>query len=102
MSIDGKTYPFTEQNVNLSPEAHGVYELIEDGTTIYFGRAAGDDVTIRSRLQSHFRGDEGACTQAASHYRREVTERPVSREKELLDEYEAQHGKLPRCNKRRG
>lgn len=102
MSISGKSYQFTEANVNGSPEEKGVYELIEDGTTIYFGRAAGDTVTIRSRLQSHFRGDEGSCTQSATRYRREVTGRPIAREKELLDEYEALHGDLPRCNERRG
>ena len=101
MSLDGGKYPFTEENINRSPEQHGVYELIQNSTTIYFGRAAGDGVTIRSRLQSHFRGDDGSCTQQATHYRREINDRPKSREKELLEEYERSHGQLPRCNERK-
>lgn len=101
MPIAGPKYAFTAENVNNSPENHGVYVLYSEDVLIYIGRASGQGVTIRSRLQSHKRGDEGTCTQGASHYRREVTDRPVSREKELLDEYAAAHqGKLPRCNER--
>ena len=97
--IDGETYPFTQSNVDNSPPEHGVYELRRNGTTIYFGRAAGWEVTIRSRLQSHLRGDEGRCTQAATHYKREVTERAVTRERELLKEFALSHnGRLPECN----
>lgn len=98
MSITGKLYDFTESNVNQAPVNHGVYQLYDGPTTIYIGRAAGDGVTIRSRLQSHRRGDEGPCTKAAAHYKREVTSRPIARESELIDEYEEAHGKLPRCN----
>ena len=98
MSISGKLFSFTENNVNRAPAEHGVYQLYKDGVTIYIGRAAGEGVTIRSRLQSHFRGDEGSCTKAATDYKREVTSKPVSRERELIDEYENKYGKLPRCN----
>ena len=98
MSIQGEKYPFTQENVDRAPEKHGVYVLYDDGTTIYIGRAAGQGVTIRSRLQAHKRGDEGKCTQSASHYRREVTESAVSREEDLLEEFKKAHGKLPRCN----
>ncbi len=98
MPITGEKYAFTEDNVNLAPAEHGVYELYDADVTIYIGRASGDGVTIRSRLQSHWRGDEGPCTEAATHYRREVTSRPIARESELLDEYEEIYGELPRCN----
>jgi hypothetical protein len=101
MPISGSKYEFTEKNVNNAPDEHGVYALYDDEILIYHGRAAGDGVAIRSRLQSHFGGDEGPCTRGATHYRREANNSPKHREKELLDEFEAKFGRLPRCNERR-
>ncbi len=98
MPISGDLYDFTQDNVNKAPAVHGVYQLYEDGTTTYIGRAAGDGVTIRSRLKSHYSGTEGPCTKAADRYRREKNSRPVAREKELIDEYVNKYGRLPRCN----
>jgi hypothetical protein len=97
MSISGKGYGFTKENVDKSPTKIGVYALYDGGLTIYIGRASGED-TIRARLQSHQRGDEGSCTQRANGYKREECTNPVSREKELLEEYKQNSGKLPRCN----
>ena len=102
MSIPGDKYAFTEDNVNKAPDDHGVYQLLDGDVTIYYGRAAGDGVTIRSRLQSHRNGNEGKCTKGATHYRREVTTRPIAREKELLESYVNAHGRLPRCNEKVG
>lgn len=96
--LSGTRYEFTKANVDAAPESHGVYQLEDGSTIIYVGRAAGNGVTIRSRLQSHQSGNEGSCTKGASHFRREVTESPISREKELLEEYKKAHGKYPRCN----
>ena len=98
MPITGDKYSFTQDNVNKAPEVHGVYALYDGDLTIYIGRASGKSVTIRSRLQSHFRGAEGSCTQGASHYKREKTSRPIEREKKLIDDYYNANGKLPRCN----
>jgi hypothetical protein len=97
MGISGDKYAFTNENVDKSPTDNGAYALYDGATTIYFGRASGTD-TIRARLQSHKRGDEGSCTQKATDYRREVCTNPISREKELLEEYKQSYGKLPRCN----
>jgi len=98
MPVAGKTYGFTKENVNQAPDSPGVYALLaQDGSVIYYGRATD---SIRTRLQCHRRGDEGACTKAASSYKREVTSRPVAREKELLTAYKAAYGRLPRCNER--
>jgi excinuclease UvrABC nuclease subunit len=101
MPINGEKYEFTAKNVNNAPDEHGVYALFDGDTLIYYGRASGDDVTIRSRLQSHYRGDEGPCTQGATRYMRETTSRPIAREAELLAAFERQYGRLPRCNERR-
>ncbi len=101
MPITGDRYGFTESNVNKEPAEHGVYALYDKNEIIYIGRASGDGVTIRSRLKSHYRGDEGLCTVCATGYRREVTSRPIDREAELLDVYEEIHSAFPRCNDRR-
>lgn len=98
MPITGDQYPFTKDNVDKAPADHGVYVLYENGVLTYIGRASGTGVTIRSRLQSHYSGNEGRCTQAATHYRREVCPNPIAREKELVDEYYAANRRLPRCN----
>jgi hypothetical protein len=98
MPISGDKYEFTSNNVNSSPAQHGVYQLYDGDVTIYIGRASGTGVTIRSRLQNHYSGNEGPCTQGATHYRGEVTEYAIAREKELLDEYYRINRRLPRCN----
>lgn len=97
MAISGDRYTFTQENVDNSPTADGVYALYDESVTIYIGK--GDGVNgIRARLQAHKRGDEGSCTQGASHYRREVCNNPLTRERELLQEYKNANGVLPRCN----
>jgi excinuclease UvrABC nuclease subunit len=102
MPISGDRYKFSSENVDIAPNDEGVYELYDGDELIYVGRAAGLYVTIRTRLQSHLRGDEGRCTQRATAYRREVTNTPTAREKELLLEYRRLNGRLPRCNDRVG
>ncbi|MEX2246112.1 MAG: hypothetical protein WEC75_05450 [Dehalococcoidia bacterium] len=96
--LKGDRYEFTKENVGKVPTEHGVYQLEDGATIIYVGRASGTGVTLRSRLQSHQAGNEGSCTKGASHYRREVTEGAIPREKELLEEHKKAHGKYPRCN----
>ncbi len=102
MPISGDKYSFTEKNMDRAPVEAGVYALYDGDEIIYYGRATGDTVTIRSRLQDHLAGREGYCTKNATSYKRETTTRPVSREKELLEEHERTSGKLPRCNERTG
>ena len=61
MTIISDRYAFTQNNVNNSPTADGVYALYDENVTIYIGKGDGID-GIRARLQAHFRGDEGKCT----------------------------------------
>lgn len=98
MPMTGDVYPFTAQNVNNAPATAGVYALFINNVLIYIGRALGVTTTIRSRLQCHYCGSEGPCTQAATHYMRESCSNPATREKELLDEYLRLYGRLPKCN----
>ncbi len=102
MSINGDIYNFSEENVGMAPNESGVYALYDGNVLIYYGRAQGLGVTIRSRLQDHYFGREGPCTQAATAYKRELTSDPVAREIELLEEHRRLYGRLPRCNERVG
>lgn len=98
MPMTGDLYPFTQKNVDNSPNTSGNYALYRDGTLIYYGMASGRFSTIRVRLQRHKRGDEGACTRRATHYRREIRQDAEARERQLLREYYAIYGRLPECN----
>lgn len=96
--INGEKYPFTKNNVDNAPAQKGVYELYRDDECTYIGRAAGEGVTLRSRLQSHFLGSEGPCTKKSSYYKREVNSNPRQREVDLIEEFYRVHGRLPLCN----
>ena len=87
--------PFNAETIAHAPELPGVYTLYRDEDIIYFGRA---DRSLRARLQSHLRGDEGPCTQRATHYETEVTFSYLLREQHLIAAYHARHGRLPPCN----
>ncbi len=99
MPVSGEEYPFTKKNVDGSPDKPGVYVLLKNGGVSYYGMST---TSIRSRLQRHQSGAEGACTKAATHYKREITsakDAPV-REAQLLAAYKNRYGKLPQCNER--
>ena len=70
----------------------GVYAIYNARAWIYIGR--GD---IRQRLLDHLDGDvPGINTHAPTHFRAEVTDDSITREKQLLREY------MPACNLRLG
>lgn len=100
--INSETYAFTDNNLSQTLDTKGVYELIEHGETIYFGRAMGGSVTIKTRLQAHKRGSEGPGTQRATHYRRMECADPAAMEVQLLTAFRARYGRLPRENQRVG
>lgn len=97
MLIQGETYRFNDDNIDHAPKVSGVYILYNGPQIIFIGKATGTK-TIRSKLQAHRRGDEGPCTKHATHYRRELTPSPVSRERDLIREYASMYGRLPSCN----
>ena len=97
MPISTQAYWFTEDGIRNAPQAQGVYALYRNKDVIYYGSSE----NIQRRLRQHLQGHDGPCTQSAEYFNAEVTAYPLRREKELLDEYEAVHGRLPLCNDRR-
>jgi hypothetical protein len=102
MPINSQWFAFNAAVLNGAPEYAGVYALAQGQEIIYYGRALGGFTTIKSRLNDHLAGREGRCTQQATQYAFEVTQNGEAREKELLEEYRALAGRLPRCNERVG
>jgi hypothetical protein len=96
---DPEKFPFNEFNIEDAPAASGIYVLYDGRDEIYVGKAEGDDVTIRSCLESHLRGEKGECTKAANYFRYQVvaTDDLDTRIKSMLDGFEMVHKRLPRC-----
>ena len=62
MPIIGDKHRFTRKNVELVPEAPGVYALFAEAEVAYFGRAQGGADTIRARLGDQSGRAPGAGT----------------------------------------
>jgi hypothetical protein len=94
----GRKYPFIEAFTNGAPADPGVYVLWRNDVVIYIGRAQGAPETIHSRLQDHFNGRLCSCSRQATHYSWEISFQGRTREREMLDFWLAQTGKVPACN----
>lgn len=110
MFVSGRIYTFSDENIDNSPTAKGVYSLHVAEETIYIGvgdseigkgdgeKGKGDgEKGIRERLRAHKRGDEGTCTQQARTYRCEVCSDPAAKVIELLESHKLAFRKMPRC-----
>lgn len=99
--ISGSYYDWTEENTKNVPARAGVYAFYDaNGTLIYIGSSS----DIRERFRHYWSTDfeEDPCKRDTKKYKREFTEDYEEKEKELLEQYEHEHGKLPKCNKKRG
>ena len=96
MPIEDPNYKYSRAIVNGAPEGSGIYALWEHGEMIYIGRANG--MTIKEALLRHLEKGHCPCTTDATHYTWELSLRPATRELEVLQEFEARHQRLPRCN----
>lgn len=94
---DARYKALSLENVDKSPRKRGVYALYVDKQLVFLGSAAGKQDTIRSRLRSHLT----PVPTAAMQYKREKAADPDARLKDLLEEYQASHGKLPERNRRK-
>jgi aryl-alcohol dehydrogenase-like predicted oxidoreductase len=98
MPIFGEKHRFTRKNVELAPDAPGVYALFDDGKVAYYGRAQGGSDTIRRRLNEHLAGRQPPGRVKAKLFSFEVTHYPLSREQALLEEYRRRNWHLPEYN----
>lgn len=96
MPIRNPKYRLTRAMVEGAPEEAGVFALWEGDELIYLGRTS-PGATIRGRLAEHLE-QRCECTRRASHYSWELSLRPEARELELLREFSAQFGRVPKCN----
>lgn len=97
MPILGDRHKFTRANVELAPNAPGVYALFAGDEVAFYGAAA-EGETIRSRLTEHLGGRQPPGRGAARLFSYEVTRFPMSRERALLEEHRRQNWRLPRYN----
>jgi hypothetical protein len=97
MTLQGEKYRFSDDDIAHAPERSGIYVLYSGSQIIFIGKAIGCH-TIKSKLQSHKRGNEGPCTRQATHFVREVSPSPANRERDLLQEYKNLYLRLPPCN----
>ena len=95
-------YYFQQGMVDLVPTVQGVYFLWQGDELIYIGRAVGEGVSIKSRLNGHLAGRDGPCTQAATTFTYEARLDGKAAEVSYLNGYHRRMGRLPRCNDRIG
>ena len=96
MPIRNPKYRLTRAMVEGAPHEAGVFALWEGDELVYVGRAS-PDASIRAQLLHHL-ARKCACTVKASHYSWELSLRPATREVEILNEFIAQFGRMPKCN----
>ena len=94
MPVQGERQAFTRATIGEAPDAPGVYALFEIEEVVFYGSAFGGTITIRSCLLERF-AEAGS---GATHCAWEISLNPAARERALLDEHRARHGRLPRRN----
>ena len=97
MAILGAQQSFHTGSVNKAPEGPGVYQCLSGASTIFIGWTGPEG--IRKNLLEHYSGKRGTCTQISTSFLCEEHDEPEARAKELLEEYRAINGSLPRCNR---
>jgi hypothetical protein len=95
--IEKPKYKLTRAMVEAAPDQNGLYALWEDDELIYVG-CASISATIRERLIEHLGRRLCPCAEKATHYSWELSLRPAMREVQILEEFLAQFGRMPRCN----
>jgi hypothetical protein len=98
MPINGDKHRLTRKNVELAPDAPGVYALFENGEVAFYGRAQGGSDTIRVRLAEHLAGRCPPGRVKAKLFSYEVTRYSASRERALLEEHRRRTWRFPEYN----
>lgn len=93
MPIRSPRWFFAAALVLAAPETPGVFELWDNDEMVYVGATRGPRESLRRALAREMELHD------ATHFSWEITWRPAVRERELLDEYLAQHARPPRFNR---
>jgi len=97
MPLTEKDWAFAKNLVQTERDEYGVYELLSSGDILYVGEGV-----VRSRLMAHF-PDGPEPIVGAERYRVEYTgskEKAEQREREELERYRIQKGRLPEFNQK--
>ena len=101
MPISRDKYPFTQQNVDSSPNNIGVYELYDGETNIYIA-----ELQELILLESDYSHISVAMRELVLRKRLIIAGKYVAIQylvkRNYSKNYERIHGKLPRCNERIG
>ena len=96
MPISGKMYVWNDRAKSV-PEEPGVYAFYnEDRFLIYVGQSTNLRERFAHYLETDFSKDPRK--RETEYYKRQLTSKPETRMKELLDEHRQKYGELPRCN----
>jgi hypothetical protein len=95
--MSGHYAGFQRSNLLYVTTDEGVYELFADDT-VFLGCSEADPRGVRGRLEKHFTGEILPGADIVKDFRIEINGRPRRKLEELLDEFEHEHGYLPRFN----
>jgi len=96
LPISGRLYVW-EDNAKFAPEKPGVYTLYDESEVpIFVGQSNNLREEFNKYLETRF--SDSPCKGKTRFYRRELTENPEERQKQLLLELLEKHGEPPRCN----
>jgi hypothetical protein len=98
VTIKSPRFVFSTLGISSAPQESGVLVLWDGDEVIYIGRTVGRFSTIKSVLTDHCAGFFGPCTAQATHYGFEVTQGAGLRERDLIEEFQEAHKRLPRCH----
>ena len=75
----------------------GVYVLYDKKfEVIYIGESENLQKTFEKYVNQDF--EDNSCKQKTRTYQRTFVENPKEKQKQMLEEYEKEHGKFPPCN----
>ena len=82
------------QFVKAKPGVYVLYDKNSD--VIYIGASENLQQTFEKYVNEDF--EDNACKQKTRSYQRTFVENPQERQKQMLEDYEKEHGKIPSCN----
>lgn len=88
-------YSFTLSNLALVPKDSGVYCLGVNEDIIYIGSSS----NLHQRLTDHYYTSD-PCISKATHFAIDLCTNYTQKERELLEWFLGEYGRLPECNDR--